>query len=87
MIRAAGQRDLMPRIAREEDRLHMRVALAHFAQNLAAAVTGTVVDKEDLVRIGQRFHHLFHALHKVRNIVLLVVDRNHNRNTLHHFTP
>ena len=57
------------------------------AQDLAATVVGTVVDKENLIRIGQRFHHLFDALHKMRNIVLLVVDRNHNRNTLHRFTP
>ena len=76
MIDAAGQRKLMPVVAREKNRSDAGIPLAKRAQDLTAAVGGTVVDEEQLIVIGQTPHHLLHRRRKMRDVLLLVVDRN-----------
>ena len=76
MIDAAGQSKLMPIVACEKNRADATISLTQHAQDLTAAVGGTVVDEEQLIVIGQTPHHLLHRRRKMRDVLLLVVDRN-----------
>jgi hypothetical protein len=83
MVDAAGQRDLVPRIARKEDRLHVSIRRAEFQEDFPAAVAGAVVHKEKLVIIWERCHYAGDAVRKMRDVPLLVVNGNNNGNSFH----
>ena len=87
VVETARQGKLMPEVAREEDGLHACILFLQTAQDLAAAVLGTVVDKDQLEIVLRRSHDLRNRLIKMFEIVLLVEYGDNDGNELQSFSP
>ena len=74
MVEAAGQRELVAVVAREQHRLDARILALEPCEDGAALVARAIVDKDDLPVEVKTGHRLADGFVKVLQIILFVVD-------------
>ena len=78
-VKARRERGGLAEVAAQPDHLQVRVGLHQVGQQLEAAVGGGIVHEEDFVGPLQRLQHRRQAVVERQDRVLLVVNRDHDR--------
>src|SRR5579872_6690389 len=78
MIESSSQRGSLSKITAQLDHRHPAIDCSNLAQQVEGSIPRTIVDQHNLETFAVNLHDRFEAVIKIRDVLLLIVQRDHN---------